>query len=238
MTDRLAKWVFWAGTLISLVIFLALTVDTHMQFHALTNADRIDEQVVAGKRAFEKYNCNDCHTILGFGAYYAPDLTRVYARLGEDAIRRRLEHPEIAFANSYRKMPNQKLAAQEIDDIVGFFKWVTEIDNHDWPPQHSENRWKRSTERLLAGAALSPAAALIEQEGCLTCHSLGDRGERRGPRLESIGADRDAQWIANYIAAPETFAPGAAMPAFDALSGGQRQMIGEFIVGLAANRER
>ncbi|MGQ9834912.1 MAG: c-type cytochrome [Thermoanaerobaculaceae bacterium] len=37
---------------------------------------------MAGKRAFEKYNCNDCHTILGFGGYYAPDLTRAYQRLG------------------------------------------------------------------------------------------------------------------------------------------------------------
>jgi nitric oxide reductase subunit C len=49
------------------VLFLVLTVDTHSQFAALTNADQLDEQVIAGKRAFQHYNCNDCHTILGFG---------------------------------------------------------------------------------------------------------------------------------------------------------------------------
>jgi len=238
MTYGSAKLIFWAGTLTSLVLFLALTWDTHSQFAALTNADRLDGQVVSGKRAFERHNCNDCHTILGFGGYYAPDLTRAYTRLGEDTIRRRLESPEVAFADSYRKMPQQNLEPQEIEDIVAFLRWVAQIDNHDWPPQHSENRWKRSTERLLAGAALSPAAALIEQEDCLSCHALGDRGERLGQRLEWIGARRDAAWIAAYLADPEGSAPGTQMPAFDHLSPGQRRMIGEFLVSLASRRGR
>ena len=73
MNQNVAKAVFWIGTLTSLILFLALTVDTHGRFDALTNADELDDQVVAGKRAFERHNCNDCHTILGFGAYYAPD---------------------------------------------------------------------------------------------------------------------------------------------------------------------
>ena len=72
MTERTAKLVFWVGTLASAVLFLALTWDTHGQFDALTHADKLSEQVVEGKRVFEKRNCNDCHTILGFGGYYAP----------------------------------------------------------------------------------------------------------------------------------------------------------------------
>ena len=234
MSHSAAKWVFWAGTLVSLALFLALTVDTHGQFAALTHADKLDDHVVAGKRAFQARNCNDCHTILGFGGYYAPDLTRVVARMGEDAIVRRLEHPEVAFADSYRKMPQQHLGAQEIADIVAYLRWVGNIDNHDWPPQDSPARWKRSTERVLAAAALSPAAALVQQEGCLTCHTLAGSGESKGPRLEWIGARRDAAYIASYLADPEKAAPGAQMPAFDALSQGQREMIGEFIVSLAA----
>jgi len=234
MSHTAAKWIFWTGTLVSLALFLALTYDTHGQFAALTHADKLDDHVVAGKRAFQARNCNDCHTILGFGGYYAPDLTRVVARMGEDAIRRRLEHPEVAFADSYRKMPQQHLGAQEIEDLVAYLRWVGNIENHDWPPQDSPNRWKRSTERVLAGAALSPAAALVQQEGCLTCHTLAGSGESKGPRLEWIGARRDAAWIARYLGDPEKLAPGAQMPAFDGLSQGQREMIGEFIVALAA----
>lgn len=232
MREQTAKWIFWGGTLSSLALFLALTVDTHSQFAALTNADKLDDQVVSGKRAFERHNCNDCHTLLGFGGYYAPDLTRAYSRLGEDTIRRRLAAPEVAFAGSYRKMPQQNLSEQEIADMVAFLAWVSNIENHDWPPQHSERSWKRSTERLMAGAVLSPGAALVNQEDCLTCHALGDRGERKGPRLEWIAARRDARWIADYLADPEAFAPGAEMPAYDHLSGEHRQMIGEFVVSL------
>jgi len=238
MSGKTAKLIFWFGTLSSLVLFLVLTVDTTRQFAALTHADKLDAQVVAGKRAFERRNCNDCHTILGFGGYYAPDLTRAYLRLGEDAIARRLKNPEIAFANSYRKMPQQHLAAAEIADITAFLKWVSNIENHDWPPQDSAARWKRSTERMLAAAALSPGAALVEQENCLTCHSVGGKGESKGPRLEWIAASRDSAWIAEYLADPQKLAPGSEMPDYKHLSPGQRQMIGEFIAAIAAGRGR
>lgn len=238
MTERTAKLIFWVGTLTSLALFLALTVDTHRQFDALTHADRLNDQVVAGKRAFERHNCNDCHTILGFGGYYAPDLTRVYTRLGGDSIRRRLEHPEVAFADSYRKMPQQHLEPQEIEDVVAYLAWVSGIENHDWPPQHSEQRWKRSTDRLLANAVLSPAAALVKQEECLSCHALGSLGERKGPRMEWIGTRHTAQWIADYLNDPEAVAPGVEMPAYDALSPEQRLMIGEFLVSVAEQGRR
>ena len=53
MTEKAAKWIFWVGTLSSLVLFLALTVDTNSQFAALTHSDQLDDHVIAGKRAFE-----------------------------------------------------------------------------------------------------------------------------------------------------------------------------------------
>ncbi len=236
MSERMAKGIFWLGTLASLAVFLAMTVHTHQSFAALTHADALDEKVVSGKRAFERHNCNDCHTILGFGAYYAPDLTRAYARLGEDAVRRRLEAPEVVFADSYRKMPQQHLSRQEVDDLVAFLRWVSSIENHDWPPQDSARRWRRSTERALASASLSPAAALVQQENCLACHSLGDSGGSVGPRLEWIGGRRDVGYIARYLADPEAVSHGSRMPPFANLSEGQRLMIGEFIVSLATDR--
>lgn len=39
-------------------------------------------QATAGKRVFQAYNCMDCHTMVGNGAYLAPDLTREYASAG------------------------------------------------------------------------------------------------------------------------------------------------------------
>ncbi len=236
MTERSAKLIFWIGTLASAAVFLALTWDTHRSFDALTHADRLDENVVAGKRAFEKYNCNDCHTMLGFGGYYAPDLTRAYLRMGEDSIRRRLEHPEQALVASYRKMPQQRLASAEVDRIVDFLRWTSGIENNDWPPQDSESRWSRATRRVMASAAVSPGAALVLSEGCTACHPLGNQGERRGPRLEWIGSRRDAAYIARYIADPDAVSPGSVMPGFDRLSESQRRAIAEFVTSLGDAR--
>jgi nitric oxide reductase subunit C len=238
MSSRTARWIFWVGTLVSLFLLVALTVDTHGRINVLTHADRLDAQVIAGKHAFEDHNCNDCHTVLGFGSYYAPDLTRAYARLGEATVQCRLETPEVAFAGSFRKMPQQHLTEQDVSHITAYLKWVSNIENHDWPPQDSADKWARSTERLLAGAAMSPGPALVAQEGCLACHSLGNRGGTMAPRFEWAGSRHSADWIADYLANPAKDDPKTLMPAFDKLSRDQRLTIGEFMVALAASGGR
>ena len=124
MTKKVAFWIFLLGTVSSAVLFLAATWDTHRQVAALSNVDKLDDRVVAGKRAFEKYNCNDCHTILGFGAYYGPDLTRVTQRIGDDGVRFAVQQPEKAFADSWRKMPNLRVSDAETADMIAFFRWV------------------------------------------------------------------------------------------------------------------
>lgn len=37
---------------------------------------------VRGKRIFQAYNCMGCHTIVGNGAYFGPDLTKLYNKVG------------------------------------------------------------------------------------------------------------------------------------------------------------
>jgi nitric oxide reductase subunit C len=238
MKDGTAKAIFWVGTVASLGLFLVLTLDTHGKIAALSHADQLNARVVAGKRAFERYNCNDCHTILGFGGYYAPDLTRAWLRLGNEAVRRRLEHPDAVFAESFRKMPQQNLQPAEVDALLGFLAWVGNIENGHWPPQDDARRWRRSTERLLAGASMSPGAALVMQENCLECHQVGDRGESIGPRFEWIGARRDASWISTYLTDPQAQSPGSSMPEYAHLDASQKQAIAEFVASLGSEGRR
>src|SRR5450830_1195605 len=129
MTKKIAFWIFVLGTASSAALFLYLTYDTHKQVEALSHADKLSPAVVEGKRAFEKYNCNDCHTILGFGGYYAPDLTKVVRRIGEEGIRYRIKSPAKALENSPRKMPQLNVSETEIANLVAFFTWVGEINN-------------------------------------------------------------------------------------------------------------
>jgi nitric oxide reductase subunit C len=215
MTTGTAKFIFYFGTLSSAILFLALTVDTHRQVEALTNADKLTDQVVAGKKVFQKYNCNDCHTILGFGGYYSPDLTRVYSRRGEAYIRRSISQPEVVYANSFRKMPQQHLSQQEITDLIAFFQWVDNIDTHDWPPQDSKRRIPSGARRLMEGATLSAGAALFKENICFDCHSLAGIGGATGPALDSVGLKLDKDTIKKYVVNPQAVNPDATMPAFN-----------------------
>ncbi len=232
MTKKIAFWIFLLGTLSSAALFLGLTVDTHRQVAALSHADKLSDKVIAGKRAFEKYNCNDCHTILGFGGYYAPDLTKVVQRVGEDGIRYRVKSPELAFAKSVRKMPQQHVSAEEIENLVAFFNWVGEIDNGDWPPQDSKNKLTRSEQRLSLGATVSPGAAVFQTKGCMNCHSLHGTGGTFGPALDTIGRELTVEQIEHYIHDPKSVNPNAKMPPQTGLTDREREEVAKFLGNL------
>lgn len=232
MTKKVALWIFLVGTISSSALFLWLTWDTHRQVEFLANVDKLSDDVVAGKRVFEKYNCNDCHTILGFGGYYAPDMTKVVKRIGVEGIRYRVKSPEKAFANSRRKMPQQNLTDDEIEKLIAFFTWVGEIDNNDWPPQDSAKRLTRSEEVMVASAGLSPGAAVYQRRGCMNCHSLEGKGGSVGPALDKVGARMKQEEIKRYIRDPKAVNAKAIMPAQKDLSNKELDEVARFLANL------
>jgi nitric oxide reductase subunit C len=232
MTKKTAFMIFFIGTVSSAIVFLGLTWDTHRQVEVLSHVDKLSDKVVEGKRAFEKYNCNDCHTILGFGAYYAPDLTKVVQRIGEDGIRLRIKDPEKALASSWRKMPNLKVSDAETDNLIAFFTWVGNIENGDWPPQDSKKRLSRSEERMVAGVGVSPGAAVFQTRGCMNCHSLHGTGGTFGPALDTIGRKLSVEQIEYYIKDPKAVNPKAMMPPQTALSEKEFKEVAGFLAKL------
>ncbi|HHI70089.1 MAG TPA: c-type cytochrome, partial [Rhodobacteraceae bacterium] len=83
MTKSMARNVFYFGSLFFLVIFLLLTYQSRRYIiNESTNAETLTASVEAGKRVWERKGCIDCHTILGEGAYFAPELGNVMTRWG------------------------------------------------------------------------------------------------------------------------------------------------------------
>ncbi len=226
MADKMAKLIFYAGTLISLALFLVLTVDTHRQIRALTHADQLSPQVIAGKRVWQKYNCNDCHTILGFGSYYAPDLTKVYWRRGTDGIVAAVTHPERR--TTWRKMPRYRLTSSETANLVAFLKWTSNIDTHDWPPQDQKYR-AGATRAMMAG--VSPGAALFQTSGCFDCHRIAGTGGQDAPDLTHVGSKLDAATIERILVDPTAVNPKAEMPAPEITAEVRAQLV-QFLAGL------
>ena len=229
MTKKTAFRIFLIGTLSSAAVFLWATYDTHRQVAALSHADKLSDQVVAGKKVFERHNCNDCHTILGFGAYYAPDLTRVVQRVGEDGIRFRVKTPERAFANSWRKMPQQNLTDAEITDLIAFFKWVGEVNNNDWPPQDSRKRISRGEQMMVASVGVSPGAAVFQTKGCMNCHTLHGAGGTFGPNMDQVGRRKTLEEIEHYVRNPKETNPKAMMPPQKELSDRELEEVAKFL---------
>lgn len=71
-----ARTFFLGGTVVTFLLFIGLTVYSFMPKNDQTNHDAIDQKVVRGKELWESNNCMGCHTILGEGGYYAPELTK------------------------------------------------------------------------------------------------------------------------------------------------------------------
>ncbi len=232
MTRKVAYWILVLGTVSSAIVFLAATWDTHRQVAVLSHVDKLSDRVVAGKAAFQKYNCNDCHTILGFGAYYAPDLTRVAQRIGEDGIRYRVKDPETAFAKSWRKMPNVRASDAEVEDMIAFFKWVGDVNNNDWPPQDSKTRLTRGEQVMVASAGVSPGAAIFQTKGCMNCHSLHGTGGTFGPALDIIGRTLSMEQIEHYVQDPKSVNPKAKMPPQKELSPRELEEVAKFLSSL------
>jgi len=137
MTNRQARIFAIAATGLSVLIFLILTLDSHRQFDELTHSKNITPAVSHGKDVWHKYNCINCHTLLGEGAYYAPDLTKITQHRGEPYLQAYMRDPAQFYdENKHRRlMPKQDLSDQEITDLIAFLDWVSKIDNQGWPPR-------------------------------------------------------------------------------------------------------
>jgi len=122
-----ARAFFLGGTVVTFLIFIGLTVYSLAPGNDQTNSASITPQVVHGKELWETNNCMGCHTILGEGAYCAPELTKVIDRRGEGMVKAILMSP-VPWEPSGRKMVAYGMTEEEADAMVAYFKWIGEID--------------------------------------------------------------------------------------------------------------
>src|SRR5690606_41754448 len=82
-TKSMASNVYLGGSAFFVLLFLALTFDTQLRaMPERDNHDQLTEQVVRGKHLWENNNCVGCHSIMGEGAYFAPELANEFDRRG------------------------------------------------------------------------------------------------------------------------------------------------------------
>jgi nitric oxide reductase subunit C len=111
-------------------------------FGKALDADEALALVDLGKVTSQAKNCMDCHTILGNGAYYAPDLTKAWLdpAWGNEASRETLMLNFLMDPNRYartygtnRRMPNLGITEAEARGLVAYLKWMSAIDTNGFP---------------------------------------------------------------------------------------------------------
>ena len=127
LSKKQARAFFLGGTFVTFLIFIGLTVYSLSAAQDQSHKENITEAVARGKHLWEKNNCMGCHTIMGEGGYYAPELTKVVERRGEGYIKAVLMSP-VPWQPNKRKMVAYKMSEEEALDMIEFFKWIGEID--------------------------------------------------------------------------------------------------------------
>ena len=97
--------------------------------------------VAKGKMTIQAKNCINCHTLLGNGAYFAPDLTKSWLDpyWGSKETREQLmvdfiKDPPNKLHNALgRRMPNLGVTDEEARGVVAFLKWMSTIDTNGFP---------------------------------------------------------------------------------------------------------
>jgi len=142
MTKSMARNIFYGGSLFFLIIFLLLTYHSRRYIITTsTNETTLTASVEAGKKVWEDKACINCHTILGEGAYFAPEVGNVMARWGMlddpdgayDALKGWMEAMPTGIEGR-RQMPQFNLSDEEIRNLSDFLLWTNTIDTQGWPP--------------------------------------------------------------------------------------------------------
>lgn len=206
LSKSAAKAFFLGGTALCSSAFLGLTWDTFQQLPARTNAAALTDSVKRGKHLWEDNNCMGCHTLFGEGAYYAPELTRVYERRGAPFIKAMLKDPAAMFPGQ-RQMTNYHFNDTQVDDLTAFFQWAGTVDLNGFPAKPT-----LGAPAVRANSTAVAQRPQIFSQLCVTCHSLEGSGGTVGPALDGVGSRLEAAYLERWLTDPSAVKPGAKMP--------------------------
>ena len=207
-----ARSFFLVGTIVCFGAFIFLTIDTIRQVPGQTHQENLTESAIRGKHLWDSNNCMGCHTLMGEGAYYAPELTKVFTRRGEPFIRAMLKDPAAMYPGE-RQMKNYHFKDEEITDLVAFLKWIGEMDLNGYPAPHNLVQTAVSDTTSNAPAVARTAnRPMIFNQMCIACHTLQGQGGKIGPVLDGVGSRRDREYIATWLKDPTKVKADSKMP--------------------------
>ncbi len=176
------------------------------------NARAVPDDVALGYAVWRSYNCAGCHTLVGQGGAYAPDLTHISSARGDNYLREFLVNPGAFHPDAIRIMPRLGLTVDETDHLLAFLKWVDDSTG-SFPPRPITVSGGLPAGAAVPTSAASSAASDVPTDpvaaghywfsrppaNCATCHSLEPGVVIVGPSLAGV-ATRAASRVAGMSA--------------------------------------
>ncbi len=140
ITKSMARNIYFGGGVFFFLLLVGLTFDTMSQLPQRDNRAQITDSIALGKKLWEDNNCIGCHTLMGEGAYYAPELANVFDRRGNSDEKTFKQFMKVWMSiqpldkPGRRKMPQFHLTDQEVEALADFLIWTSRIDDNGWPP--------------------------------------------------------------------------------------------------------
>lgn len=221
MSKATAKKMFIYGTLFFILLLVILTIDTMIEVPR--RAPTITAEIDAGKKVWHKYDCIGCHTIMGNGSYFAPDMTSVANRKPPEFLKKFILDPRAI--NPRAAMPKLGLTEKEADNLMAFLAWTSKVDTNKWPP-------KPVLAAAVVGKEASSGQIVYQRNNCVACHIIAGVGGTAGPDLARAGAKWKAEELTKYLKNPASVKTKSAMPGFAHLSEQELKDLTDYLLTL------
>ncbi len=139
-TKSMARNIYYGGSVFFFLVFIGLTMHTTKVMPETDNREALNESAARGKHLWEDNNCIGCHSLIGEGAYFAPELANVFQRRGgsnSEAFKAYMQGWMAAQPLNIpgrRQMPQFNLTEQEVNDLAEFLEYTAGIKVNNWPP--------------------------------------------------------------------------------------------------------
>jgi nitric oxide reductase subunit C len=211
---NLSKWFFVGCVLLALTCVGALTGTAFS-----TYATSVDEQVALGHAVWVANGCENCHSVLGQGGSFAPDLTHIVGMRGADYLHEFFVNPA-AFHPNQRIMPRFNITRNEVNGVIAYLQAAENSTAAQIPPVQVAGMGGLSMAsapvNVVAMSDEDPQIAsgrAVYSTRCASCHSLAENVIVIGPsfwNIANVAGERVAgqsaeTYLRNSIVYPSDF---------------------------------
>lgn len=179
------------------------------------------EDIIAGQRVINRYNCIGCHALQKEGSEYGGDILAHFDDPGEgppllytqgaktqsDWLFAYLKNTDLMIRPWLKvRMPTFNMTDEEARAITKYF---AAFDDAPYP-------FNSSHANKLSSEEVSQAAALVDELGCMSCHAVLPEGEDpsgAAPIFKNVKARLNGEWVVDWLRNPNKIMPGTRMPA-------------------------